>query len=79
MGRSRGGLTTKIHALTDKNGLPIRLSITPGQAHDITAAGELLIGLSKGQTLLADKATNERSGRGCQYTQQIQSKNPLSF
>ena len=56
MGRSRGGLTTKIHALTDKNGLPVRLMITPGQAHDITVAAELLTGLSQGQTLLADKA-----------------------
>jgi len=56
MGRSRGGLTTKIHAVTDKNGLPIRLSISEGQAHDITAAKGLLDGLSKGQIVLADKA-----------------------
>ena len=34
MGRSRGGLTTKIHALVDANGLPILLKLTPGQAHD---------------------------------------------
>ena len=26
MGRSRGGLTTKIHALVDANGLPMRSS-----------------------------------------------------
>lgn len=34
MGRSRGGLTTKIHAVVDATGLPIRLGLTPGEAHD---------------------------------------------
>jgi transposase len=34
MGRSRGGLTTKIHALTDARGLPLELVLTPGQAGD---------------------------------------------
>jgi hypothetical protein len=28
VGRSRGGLTSKIHALVDTNGLPIRLAVT---------------------------------------------------
>jgi hypothetical protein len=28
MGRSRGGLTSKIHAVVDGNGLPIRLALT---------------------------------------------------
>ena len=32
MGRSRGGLTTKIHVLVDANGLPISLKLTEGQA-----------------------------------------------
>ena len=32
MGRSRGGLTSKIHALVDTNGLPIRLALTAGEA-----------------------------------------------
>ncbi len=34
MGRSRGGLPTKIHVLVDACGLPILLKITEGQAHD---------------------------------------------
>lgn len=38
-GRSRGGLTTKIHALTNQDGLPIRYELTPGQAHDAMARG----------------------------------------
>src|SRR5438874_7074035 len=31
MGRSRGGLTSKIHAVVDTNGLPIRLALTAGE------------------------------------------------
>ena len=34
MGRSRGGLTSKIHAVVDANGLPVHLALTPGEAHD---------------------------------------------
>jgi hypothetical protein len=32
MGRSRGGLTSKIHAVVDASGLPARLGLTPGEA-----------------------------------------------
>jgi len=32
--RSRGGLTSKIHAVEDTNGLPVHLARTPGEAHD---------------------------------------------
>ena len=34
MGRSRGGLTSKIHAVVDTNGLPVRIALTTGEAHD---------------------------------------------
>lgn len=34
IGRSRGGLSTKIHQLVDGNGLPLVTLITPGQAGD---------------------------------------------
>ena len=40
MGRSRGGLTSKIYALVDTNGLPIRLALTAGEAHDNRLAGD---------------------------------------
>ena len=56
MGRSRGGLTTKIHAVVDAKGLPIRLSLTPGQAYDGEAAAELLNALPANAMVLADKA-----------------------
>ena len=56
MGRSRGGLTTKIHALVDSEGRPIRLKLTEGQAHDGASARDMLDGIEAGQTLLADRA-----------------------
>lgn len=56
MGRSRGGLTTKIHALVDANGNPITLKLTEGQAHDGRSAADMLTRLGPGQTLLADRA-----------------------
>jgi len=56
MGRSRGGLTTKIHALVDANGMPITLKLTEGQAHDGRSAADMLDGLRSGQILLADRA-----------------------
>jgi hypothetical protein len=34
MGRSRGGLTSKIHAVVETNGLPVRRGLTAGEAHD---------------------------------------------
>src|SRR5947208_139483 len=34
VGRSRGGLSTKIHQLVDGNGLPLVVLLTPGQAGD---------------------------------------------
>ncbi len=56
MGRSRGGLTTKIHALVDANGLPLALKLTEGQAHDGRSAEGMLDSLGAGQVLLADRA-----------------------
>ena len=55
-GRSRGGLTTKIHAVVDRNGLPLRLALTGGQQHDSLIATELMRGLRKRDMFLADKA-----------------------
>ena len=56
MGRSRGGLTTKLHALTDARGLPIKLVLTPGQTHDAKGAEMLLTNLTPGGVTLGDKA-----------------------
>jgi transposase len=56
MGRSRAGLTTKIHALVDANGLPVALKLTPGQAHDGRSGADMVDHLADGQILLADRA-----------------------
>jgi len=55
MGRSRGGLTTKIHAVVDANGNPIALKLSEGQAHDGRSAADMLDSVGPGQTLLADR------------------------
>ncbi|CAG1773055.1 hypothetical protein BAC2_03474 [uncultured bacterium] len=55
MGRSRGGLTTKIHALVDALGRPIRLKLTEGQAHDGRSGADMAETVGAGQTLLADR------------------------
>jgi transposase len=55
MGRSRGGLTTKIHAVVDALGRPIVLKLTEGQAHDGRSGTDMVDGVGPGQTLLADR------------------------
>src|SRR5437867_1025373 len=55
IGRSRGGLTTKIHALVDALGNPVALMLTPGQASDLAGAEPLIDGADP-QALLGDKA-----------------------
>jgi transposase len=55
MGRSRGGLTSKIHAVVDTNGLPIHLALTPGETHDNRLCSVLLSALLPQTMLLADR------------------------
>lgn len=55
LGRSRGGLTTKIHVVVDAQGLPIRLGLTAGQTHDGQIADALLDYLGPRTIVLADK------------------------
>lgn len=55
MGRSRGGLTTKIHAVVDGHGLPIAIKLTEGQAHDGRSGEDMLGALPRKCVLLADR------------------------
>lgn len=55
-GSSRGGLTSKIHAVVDSNGLPVRLALSPGEAHGVRLAGKLLSRLNLGQCYLPTAA-----------------------
>jgi transposase len=54
MGRSRGGLSTKIHLLADEGGLPVAFRITPGQAAEYQQAILLLDG-REAEAVIADK------------------------
>lgn len=54
LGRSKGGFTTKIHALVDGLGNPLRFILTAGQRNDITQA-ENLIEDGGYKTVICDK------------------------
>ncbi len=54
LGRSKGGFTTKIHALVDALGNPLKFILTPGQKHDVTQADDLIKDI-KNTMVLADK------------------------
>lgn len=53
LGRSRGGISSKIHLATDAHGNPVRLILTGGQRNDITQIEPLLDDL-KADFVLAD-------------------------
>jgi transposase len=55
MGRSRGGLTSKVHAVVDANGLPVRLGLSRGEAHDNRFCPVLLAGLRPRTMVLAHR------------------------
>jgi transposase len=55
MGRSRGGLTSKIQAVVDAHGLPVHLAFTSGEAHDNGLCSILLSALLPQTMLLADR------------------------
>jgi transposase len=74
IGRSRGGLSTKVHLAVDGRGLPMRVILTPGQDGDNPQLLPLLDGLrvarpgpgrprSRPGTVLADKAYSPPSTR----------------
>jgi len=64
IGRSRGGRTTKIHALSDPLCRPFVLHLTPGQDADIAAAPDVLALAPPMSALLADKGYDGDNLRG---------------
>ena len=48
-------MTTKIHALVDALGNPVKVMLSPGQDHDLTCAESLIEDVDPG-ALIADKA-----------------------
>ncbi|MEY6565886.1 IS5 family transposase [Streptomyces albidoflavus] len=74
LGRSRGGLTTKIHLACDGKGRPLAILVTPGQRHDSVCACPLLERIRVPRTgpgrprcrpdqVIADKAYSSRGFR----------------
>jgi putative transposase len=63
LGRSRGRLSTKIHAVTDALGNPVRLLFRPGQRTDITRAHELVEGFEP-EAIIANKRYDADHLRG---------------
>lgn len=57
---SRGGPTTKIHAVVDGLGNPTKIELTEGQIQDVTMAPRMLRG-AIGTTVLADKGYDANS------------------
>jgi transposase len=53
LGHSRGGFSTKLHAVVDTQARPIYVTLTPGQRHELIAAEELLAH-AQGKALLGD-------------------------
>lgn len=74
IGRSRGGLTTKIHHAVDGNGRPLAVVVTGGQRHDGVILPQVLADIrvpragggrsrTRPDTVLADRAYGSRANR----------------
>lgn len=63
MGRSRSGLTSKIHALVDADGRPVALRLAGGQVHDSQEVEALLEAMPQRATLLGDKGYDSNAIR----------------
>ncbi|OCS87064.1 transposase [Caryophanon latum] len=75
IGISRGGRTTKIHAIVDALGNPLLFQLTSGQVHDSQPACALFDQLAiEGRHVLGDKAygaqaiRNQLTSQGASYT-----------
>lgn len=64
IGRSRGGLNTKIHLICNDNFQPLDFKITPGQESDTTVGHEMVSeNLHRMKDLLADRAYDANKTR----------------
>ena len=62
IGRTRGGITTKIHAATDKCGKPLFLTISRGTVNDVQV-GPFLLKRLPARHCIADRAYDSRPFR----------------
>ena len=78
IGRSRGGLTTKVHLVVDALGLPLAFRITEGNRHDIVPAPDL-IEETQPRCLLGDKAYSSHEFRALLDEKKCQAVIPSSW
>ncbi|WP_288960822.1 IS5 family transposase [uncultured Sulfitobacter sp.] len=64
IGRTKGGMNTKLHAVTDTIGLPIRLFMTAGRVSDYTGVRALVNNLSKAVQISAAQLGHLLEGTG---------------
>jgi len=62
LGRSRGGFSTKLHAVVDTKARPIYIALTPGQRHEMVVAPELLAH-ARGKALMGDTGYDSNAFR----------------
>ena len=55
IGRTKGGLNSKLHAVCDGEGRPLRLLLSEGQQSDHKGAATLLAGLPASSEMIGDK------------------------
>ena len=55
IGRTKGGMNSKLHTVTDAMGRPLRMLLTAGQRSDYIGARALLDGLPPAKHMLADR------------------------
>jgi transposase len=54
LGHSRGGFSTKLHALVDTKGRPLHVELTPGQQHEATVAPLVVEDHAQGRAFIGD-------------------------
>ena len=75
LGRSSGGFSTKVHALADALGNPLKFLLTAGQRHDITQAKPLSENIIN-TTIIADTAYDANDFIESLYAKQCKSEIP---
>ncbi len=87
IGRTKGGLNSKLHAVVDSRGKPIIMALTAGQVSDHTGAKIIYPALPEASTLIGDKGYDSDEFRNALKAKNIAAcipprakrKNPASY
>ena len=71
IGRTKGGLTSKLHVVCDGKGRPVRLHLSEGQCSNFTGADLLLQDLPQARVLIGDKGYDSNKIRSLLLEQGI--------